>query len=163
MLCVETGQPVIYCSQAAATHSQVPADYLQAHQRLPELLRLCGLPTATIPTDCQRYSGELIADSAQSHCASVFIAPALIRRGLSHCVLVMIKRPVRPVNNRPDSYSGTSTGLCRSYDHYCGRSVRIICLDSAQRLPFSFAISDSRCGYREFRTLSAAKRFARTL
>lgn len=65
--------------------------------------------------------------------------------------------------NRPESYRGTSTGLRQSRDEFLGRNVRIICLDHAQRLPFSFAISDSRCGYREFKTLAAARKFARSL
>ena len=72
-------------------------------------------------------------------------------------------RPVQRVNNRPESYRGTSTGLNRCFDTYCGRNVRIICLDKYQRLPFNFAISDARCGYREFRTHSAALKFARSL
>ena len=74
-----------------------------------------------------------------------------------------VTRPVRPVRNQPQSYRGTSTGLNRSHDIYCGRNVRVICLDAAQRLPFNFAITDSRCGYREFRTKSAALKFARSL
>lgn len=72
-------------------------------------------------------------------------------------------RPVRRVTNQPATYRGTSTGLKRGHDLYIGRNVRIICLDANQRLPFNFAITDSRCGYREFRTLSAAQKFARSL
>jgi len=74
-----------------------------------------------------------------------------------------VTRPVRPVYNQPAAYRGTSTGLDRSCDLHVGRNVRIICLDSQQRLPFSFAISDARCGYQEFRSKSAALKFARSL
>lgn len=75
------------------------------------------------------------------------------------------KRPVQRSahKNRPDTYRGNGTGLKSCRDEFIGRNVRIIVLDADQRLPFSFAISDARCGYREFRSLSAARKFARSL
>lgn len=63
---------------------------------------------------------------------------------------------------RPDEFfdkSGTSTGLRRAADCYVGR-IHIICLDPLQRLPFNFAIAHN--GYREFRTLAAARKYARS-
>jgi hypothetical protein len=76
-----------------------------------------------------------------------------------------VKRPVQrsATKNRPAAYRGNGTGLKTCFDEFIGRNVRIIVLDADQRLPYSFAISDSRCGYREFKTISAARKFARSL
>ena len=52
------------------------------------------------------------------------------------------------------------TGLKKCADVYVGRH-HIICLDPFQRLPSNFAIVHN--GYHEFRTLAAARKFARSL
>lgn len=52
------------------------------------------------------------------------------------------------------------TGIPALSDVWVGR-VHIICLDKYGRLPFRYAISHN--GYHEFRTLAAARKFARSL
>lgn len=54
----------------------------------------------------------------------------------------------------------TPTGKKPAVSHYY-KGVLIIALDEFQRLPFNFAVSHSRYGYREFRCLKTAKRFVR--
>lgn len=60
---------------------------------------------------------------------------------------------------RPDTFTGTSTGLRRAADVWVGR-IRIICLDPLQRLPYNFAIAHG--SYKEFKTLAAARKYARS-
>jgi hypothetical protein len=61
----------------------------------------------------------------------------------------------------PDQFRYMSpTGLKRAETQWVGR-VEIICLDRYQRLPMNWAIKHK--GYHEFRTLSAAKKFAKAI
>lgn len=57
---------------------------------------------------------------------------------------------------------GSPTGTQPRTDVWVGR-IRIINLDKFERLPFNWAISHAKCGYQEFRTLAAARKFAKTL
>jgi hypothetical protein len=54
----------------------------------------------------------------------------------------------------------TPTGTKRKESDYVGH-IEIICLDEYERLPMNWAIAHR--GYHEFRTLAAARKFARSL
>ncbi len=64
----------------------------------------------------------------------------------------------------PDLYrarSASPTGTPCKSDVYVG-SVRIICLDPFERLPMNWAVYHNK-HYREFHSLTTARKFARAL